>query len=524
MVKLLGPWLVVATVTLACTPPDDPFDFDFCDVAQCGAGVCNESARSCDCDPGYHYDDIDQTCIAGGEDLCADVVCDEGQFCDSATGECGDTCTPDHESGDFAFCTATTTTGYVVVVSYIGDGELDLAASQTRLNGADVDLSADYNAASQTFTIRASALAPSKYSYLFRMKTAAGGDIRPLFLPMWIGSGVRYADFTWRDAILYQVFTDRFLNGDTSNDIDNSSGDLARVTDDRMRWHGGDFAGILAKMREGYFEQMGINTLWISSPVLQSHNSQPSVDPNSTVRSSSYHGYHPVASGYTYLDHYGYDNPIEPAFGTPAELHELVNEAHSRGIRIVPDFVANHVHIEAEMYRRHPEWFFPYEPCIGRWDEGRIDCWFTSDMPDIDYGGHPDAVKAVVDHAIWLIEEFNFDGFRADALKHMDDSFVRALRAAVSDQIETRVKDHDRPDEPTVFYMVGESLGGWARYHVRTDMVQGQVDEGYYNMVKASLLNFSDSARSLAEFAVDNDTAYLTSSRSSAAPVATRAR
>jgi glycosidase len=141
----------------------------------------------------------------------------------------------------------------------------------------------------------------------------------------------------------------------------------------------------------------------------------------------------------------------------------------------------------------------------------RLGCWFTTDMPDLDFGGHADAVTTVVDHAVWLIQEFNFDGFRADALKHMDDTFVRALKAAVVEQIETTVIDHSQALEPEVFYMVGESLGGWARYHVRPDMVQGQVDEEYYNRVKATLLSFTDSVRNLAGFALFNDTAYLTS-------------
>jgi glycosidase len=116
----------------------------------------------------------------------------------------------------------------------------------------------------------------------------------------------------------------------------------------------------------------------------------------------------------------------------------------------------------------------------------------------------------VIDHAVWLIQEFNFDGFRADALKHMSDDFVRDLKAAIVDQIETRVVNHDVTEEATVFYMVGESLGGWARYHVRADMVQGQVDEEYYNHAKAALLSYSMSVRDLAEFAIYNDTAYLT--------------
>lgn len=446
---------------------------------------------------------------------CSETACGDGASCNAATGACEEpdptaACTPDRTVGDLAFCARTTADSYVVVATYTGADAIDLAASEVRQNGAPLDVTAAFDAATQTFTLRTSGLEPSKYSLLFRLRTAAGADLRPLFVPMWIGAGTRYADFTWYDAILYQIFTDRFLDGDPGNNLDNAAGDLARVTDVRSQWQGGDFAGITRKLREGYFEAMGVNTLWISSPVLNSHSSQPAVATDDTRRFSSYHAYHPVATGYTHLDDLGYANPIEPAFGTPEELHELVNEAHRRGVRIIPDFVTNHVHREAALYARHPEWFFAYQPCHNRWDEGRLDCWFTTDMPDLDYGGHPDATARVVDHALWLIQEFNFDGFRADALKHMDDGFIRALKQAVVAEIETTVRDHSRAVEPTVFYMVGESLGGWARYHVREDMVQGQVDEEFYNKTKAALLTFDQSVRALADFAVANDTAYLT--------------
>ncbi|MBL0215361.1 MAG: hypothetical protein IPQ07_15925 [Myxococcales bacterium] len=444
-------------------------------------------------------------------DLCDDpATC--GETC-ATTGDCPqptDTCTPDRAVGDFAICTRTTNDSYLVVAAYTGAGTLDLATSDVRLNGAPFDAASAFDAATQTFTIHTTSVQPSKYSLLFRMRDAAGADLRPLFVPMWVGAGANYAGFTWNDAILYQIFTDRFFDGDASNNLNNSVGDLARVTDRRSQWQGGDFAGITKKLREGYFEAMGVNTLWISSPILNSHNSQPSVSLAETTRFGSYHAYHPRATGYTHLDHLGLATPIEPAFGTAAELHELINEAHSRGIRIIPDFVANHVHREAALFAQHPEWFFPYNACDNRWDVARLGCWFTTDMPDLDYGGHPEAVAKVVDHALWMIEEFNFDGFRADALKHMDDAFVRALKRAVVDEIETTVHDHDQSIEPTVFYMVGESLGGWARYHVRKDMVQGQVDEEYYNKTKAALLTFDISVRQLADFAIPNDTAYLT--------------
>ncbi|MBX3156371.1 MAG: hypothetical protein KF773_10260 [Deltaproteobacteria bacterium] len=428
--------------------------------------------------------------------------CGSGQACPCATPR---------TVGDFEMCADTETDGYKVTVRYTGAGALALDQSQVLLNGAPLaDAASSFDAKTQTFTLEATGLAPSKYSLLFRMRTDAGRDVRPLFVPMWIGKGTRFADFTWQDATIYQILTDRFLNGSTANDLNNFTGDLARVDDDRSRWQGGDFAGITAKLREGYFDAMGVNTLWISSPIINSHRSQPSVQLTDTRRFASYHSYHPIATGYTHLDHLGFATPIEPAFGTAEELHALVNEAHARGIRIVPDFVANHVQREAALYQQHPEWFFPYNACDNRWDEARIGCWFTVDTPDFDYGGRPEAVQKVVDHALWMIQEFNFDGFRADALKHMDDKFVRALKTAIVAEIETTVGDHTMSIEPTVFYMVGESLGGWARYHVREDMVQGQVDEEYYNKTKAALLTFNISVRSLADFAIYNDTAYLT--------------
>jgi glycosidase len=410
----------------------------------------------------------------------------------------------------FELCTMTGEASYTVVVKYTGAGTIALDHSDIRLQSAPIDAAASFDAGTQTFTLHGEGLAPDKYSYLFRLVTAAGEHVRPLWVPMWIGKGVKYADFTWRDASIYQIFTDRFLDADPTNDINNSQGDLARVTDRRSQWQGGDFKGITQKIEDGYFDQMGINTLWISSPIIDSHNSQPAVALADQTRYSSYHSYHPVATGYTATNDLGYATPVEPAFGTEDELHELVNEAHKRGMRVLTDFVANHVHKEAKLYQLHPEWFSQYSPCDGHWDDNRVNCWFTTDMPDFDYGNHPDAIQAVVDHALWQIQEFDLDGFRADALKHMDDKFVRALKAAVVSEIETTVSDHTMPDEPTVFYMVGESLGGWARYHVRADMVQGQVDEGYYNQTTASLLTFQASMRDLANFAIGNDTAYLT--------------
>jgi glycosidase len=490
--------------------PDDgdTVDTPFCEEVDCGkGGMCNEAEARCDCNEGFIFDAGAMTCVG---DLCAEVDCAFGELCESAGGTCQAACEPDRTVGDFSFCAQKTDTAVGMIVQYQGAGQLDLAASTIRLNDAEVDEAAvEVDEATGALALTAGGLPASKYSWLLRMRNDAGEDVRPLFVPQWIGAGTRYADFQWKDGIMYQIMTDRFLDGDPSNNIVNSKGSLAEVDDPRSQWQGGDFRGIIDKLEDGYFEEMGINTLWISSPLLNSHNSQPAVGLSDDRRFASYHSYHPVVTGYTHLDDFGYDNPIETAFGTPEELHELVRKAHARGIRVIPDFVANHVHSEAEIFDIHQDWFFAYNPCDNNWDAHRIDCWFTTDMPDFDYFGNPQAVEVVVDHALWMIQEFNFDGFRADALKHMDDTFVRALKTAVVEEIETTVNDHALSNEATIFYMVGESLGGWARYHVRLDMVQGQVDEEYYRRTKNALLTYGDSLSYLASFAIPNDRAYL---------------
>ncbi len=399
-------------------------------------------------------------------------------------------------------------------VVYAGFKTLDFDNSVITLNGKDVTDSVIYDEETKTFLIEESDLSPGKYSYLFRMKDEDGKNIDPFFIPLWIGDGIDFADFGWRDAFVYQLMIDRFKDGDPSNNV----GPLPEVEVASEQWLGGDFKGIINKIKEGYFTDMGVNALWISSPILNPHTaSHGGVDPDDERYFTSYHAYHPVASGYSYLNDYGYnadngypEGPIETAFGTKEELHELVREAHKRGIRIIPDFVANHVHVEANLYAENPHWFYDYVPCHDNWESHRIDCWFTEYMPDFNFKDNPDARKAMIDHALWMIMEFNFDGFRADALKHMDDIFVMELKSAVIRNIETTVENHDLPDEAEIFYMVGESLGGWARYHTRADMVQGQVNEEFYNSARYYLLWGNGSMTNLASWTIENDTTYLT--------------
>ena len=404
-----------------------------------------------------------------------------------------------------------TADSYTFKLKYHGTAAIDFAASVITLNGVETD-DYEYDAATKTFTVSQTGLEPNKYSWLFRLVDDNGEAIEPFFVPIWIGEGVDFADFGWRDAFVYQIMTDRFLNGDPGNDVPSS--EFPHVTQDLEKWKGGDFRGIIKKIDDGYFTKMGVNAIWISSPVKNPHYESKGGTASSqdNVYFTSYHAYHPLATGYSFDNDYGFDNEgVDTAFGTADELRELVEKAHKKGIRVIPDFAANHVYIDAPLYQQHKNdgWFYNYNPCDGHWDDHRIDCWFTPYMPDFNYN-NAEARKAVIAHAIWLIENFNLDGFRADALKHMDDIFTIELRSAIKEKIETTVKDHDLPDEAEVFYMVGESLGGWARYHTRASMVQGQVNEDFYYKAKDIILK-GNSYNSLAHDVTEAwDKAYLT--------------
>ncbi len=274
----------------------------------------------------------------------------------------------------------------------------------------------------------------------------------------------------WRDSILYFAMTDRFANGDPSND-----GEAVDRVPEEASYRGGDFAGLTRKIEEGYFDELGVNAIWISWPVDNPPFGEPGKvpttdrcngdlgDPTYPTREgyfSGYHGYWPAD-----LDR------VEEHFGTMAELQTLVATAHRRGIQILLDFTANHVHQSSSFFTDHQDYFnLPPEICsqVG-WDVKPVTCWFTDFLPDIDYT-NPAARDAVVAMALSWIRRTGADGFRFDALKHVDESFIRALRAKLRLELEqTGVQ----------FYLVGETFTGdpnlIARF-VGPDLVHGQFD------------------------------------------------
>ena len=143
-------------------------------------------------------------------------------------------------------------------------------------------------------------------------------------------------NFSWDNATVYFLLTDRFKNGNTSNDhmynrgLD-KNGKVVTGIDERGTFHGGDFAGITQTIKDGYFNELGVNALWISAPYEQIHGYVVGNDSNPSFAHYSYHGYYVL--DYTQTD---------ANFGTAEEFETLVDTAHEYGLRVIIDIVMNH--------------------------------------------------------------------------------------------------------------------------------------------------------------------------------------
>ena len=265
--------------------------------------------------------------------------------------------------------------------------------------------------------------------------------------------------FDWRDAVLYFVFTDRFNNGSPGNDGSPTGSGVLPPAD----YQGGDFVGVTAKINEGYFDDLGVNVLWISPPMDNTSSAGAGVG-GDTHMYSAYHGYWPSNLDQT-----------EEHFGTMTELKAMVDAAHTHDIKIIFDYPMNHVHQDSPVYAQHTNDWFWQPPCICgagcSWDgaEGKK-CWFTDYLADFNFNV-PEARKFSVDNAMWWIDQTGIDGFRLDAVKHIEDQWLIDLRSRVKNDVEPVSQEH--------FYMVGETFTGdrnTIKYYVNPSMLDGQFE------------------------------------------------
>ena len=238
----------------------------------------------------------------------------------------------------------------------------------------------------------------------------------------------------WQDEVIYFALTDRFANGDVSNDLGAPGpADDGELTNP-VGWHGGDFAGITQKIEAGYFEDLGFTALWLSPVVLQVPAIPVASGPNQGRMFAGYHGY--WAEDFVRVD---------PHFGTLAELQTLVETAHRQGLKIIQDVVVNHTGYGAALVTEHPDWFNDAADCAAATNREQ-DCDLAG-LPDFDQS-NPEVVAFLNTFIDYWVDEVGIDGLRIDTVKHVEDSYWRQFFAAGGS------------GDPSKIWSVGEIFNG----------------------------------------------------------------
>ena len=238
-------------------------------------------------------------------------------------------------------------------------------------------------------------------------------------------------DFDWDEAVIYFAVTDRFFDGNSSNN--DAYGTGTYDPSQGSMYHGGDFAGLEEKL--DYLQELGVNTIWIT-PVVENIETVSECDGYPGQRTSGYHGY--WASDFTKLNRH---------LGTEEEFSALINAMHARGMKLMVDVVLNHAGYGVE-----DDYNNTYIPGKNMLRDNTTTV--KGDDKKDALSGLPDFVtedREVSDMLIaWQtswVSKYDIDYFRVDTVKHVDDTTWKAFKNALT---------YIDPD----FKMIGEYAGG----------------------------------------------------------------
>ena len=318
--------------------------------------------------------------------------------------------------------------------------------------------------------------------------------------------------FVWESANVYFIVTDRFNNGDKTND---QTYNRNKPTGKLRGFEGGDIRGIIQKLDEGYFTNLGINVIWMTPVVEQIHDG---VD-EGTGFTYGFHGY--WTRDWTAMD---------PSFGTRKDLTELVQKAHALGIRIMLDAVINHtgpVTPEDSVYPN--DWVRTSPKCTYKSYDTYINCTLVENLPDIltesnenvelpssltnkwkkegrydkevasldaDFKktGYPRAPKYYI--MKWLsdyITDFGIDGYRVDTVKHTTED-VWADFKKVCDRAFAEYKKNNpkKVMDNSPFFTVGEVYGyniGGKKFYDFGDKKVNYFENGFTGLINFDFRN-----------------------------------
>ncbi|ACU07185.1 Periplasmic alpha-amylase [Flavobacteriaceae bacterium 3519-10] len=315
-------------------------------------------------------------------------------------------------------------------------------------------------------------------------------------------------NFTWEGANMYFLLTDRFANGDKNNDVNFGRTEKAAVL---RGFEGGDLRGIIQKIDENYFTDLGINAIWMTPVVEQIHGATD----EGTGDTYGFHGY--WAKDWTALD---------PNFGTKADLKELVEKAHAKGIRIVLDAVVNHTGPVTATDPVYPaSWVRTSPQCQYNNYQNTTACTLVANLPDVitesdaaaelpqmlvdkwrsegryetemksldeffARTGYPKAPKYYI--MKWLadyVQEFGIDGYRVDTVKHTNEDVWKDFQLICQEAFDIyKTENPAKVLDNNLFFMVGEVYG----YGIsqKQDYNFGDKKVNYYQNGFKSLINF----------------------------------
>jgi glycosidase len=225
--------------------------------------------------------------------------------------------------------------------------------------------------------------------------------------------------------VLYLIMPDRFANGDASNDVIPGMLEDRVDRNDSFARHGGDFKGI--EQHLDYIADLGVTSVWLN-PIQEND-----------MQGGSYHGY-------AITDYYQADR----RFGSNEEFRTLVEQAHSKGLKIVMDMIFNHCGSENYLFKDMPskEWFnfkgnyvqttfktaTQSDPYASDYEKKiAVDGWFTQSMPDFNQRNRHVATY-LIQSSIWWIEYAGINGIRQDTHPYADFDMMARWCKAVNDE------------------------------------------------------------------------------------------
>ena len=225
----------------------------------------------------------------------------------------------------------------------------------------------------------------------------------------------------FKKQVIYEIITDRFVDGDTSNNNPSQSSGLYDST--KTNWQtywGGDLAGIQLKM--GYLKGMGITAIWISPPV---NNDNLNTYGTTSAPTAGYHGY--WARDFQQVEeHFGDVNNTWTAFDN------MVTAAHSNGIKVIADVAANHTNPQdageygslynngtfMAAYNNDPNGYFHHNGNISNYqDRYQVQYLTLENLADLNQENP--TIDSYLKSAFTQLQAHHVDGFRLDAVKHV---------------------------------------------------------------------------------------------------------